>query len=219
MCETFPSTQRKKPKKGCLESLDIYSFLNYPFSNVSLQLPAPHLSCLVLNYTTNSFKCLERIWGNGKTKYFIVCCFSLHNWKKNHPANMWHMWHTKYLGQFWNTSPLLRLYAGPIWNRTSPIRNTSLFLRLHTGTIHESNTFHAWTIHESNPKRLLSLRLHRGKIHELGLWVGSMSRVCKLGPQFWSMSWVHMLGPRVGSVSKVHWQAWPLIMWSERPPN
>ena len=39
------------------------------------------------------------------------------------------------------------LYAGPIRNRTlgrstSPIRNTSLFLRLHTGTIHESYPEH-----------------------------------------------------------------------------
>ena len=38
---------------------------------------------------------------------------------------------------------------------TSPIQNTSLFLRLHAGKIHESN-----------PEHLLFLRLHAGTIHE-----------------------------------------------------
>ena len=37
----------------------------------------------------------------------------------------------------------------------SPIRNNSLFLRLHVGTIHESNTSHTWMIHNSNPEQLL----------------------------------------------------------------
>ena len=53
----------------------------------------------------------------------------------------------KHLGLIWNASPFLRLYAGPIRNRTrgqstSAIQNTSLFLRLHAGTIHESNSEH-----------------------------------------------------------------------------
>ena len=61
---------------------------------------------------------------------------------------------------------------------TSQIRNKSLFLGLHSRTIHKSNpekllvfkapwttihksnTYHAWTIHDSNPE------------HESGPWVG-----------------------------------------------
>ena len=43
--------------------------------------------------------------------------------------------------------PVLRLYAGIIWNRTRgqsahPIRNTSLLLRLYVGTLHGSNPEH-----------------------------------------------------------------------------
>ena len=59
------------------------------------------------------------------------------------------LWAKKYrIMLFW---PIL----GHFWN---PVV-TSLFLRLHKGTIHEPNTSHAWTIHEFNLEQILVLRL------------------------------------------------------------
>ena len=40
-------------------------------------------------------------------------------------------------------------FYGSTSRSTSQILNNSLFVRIHAGTIHESNTSHAWTIHES----------------------------------------------------------------------
>ena len=45
---------------------------------------------------------------------------------------------------------------------TSPIRNTSLFLRLYAGTIRNRTPGQS----ESNPEHLLVLRLHAGMIHK-----------------------------------------------------
>ena len=48
---------------------------------------------------------------------------------------------------------------GLIWNNFP-------FLRLYAGTIHESNTSHTWTIHESNPEQLRVFKAPTGTIHE-----------------------------------------------------
>ena len=83
----------------------------------------------------------------------------------------------------------------------SPIRNASLFLRLHMGmitnskleqllvfnaprgTIHELNTSHAEKIHKSNPEQLLGFGLHAGTIHELN----TSSGVSEEGRKGWPM--------------------------------
>ena len=58
----------------------------------------------------------------------------------------------------------------------SPIRNTSLFLRLHAATIQESNLEHLLVfkiphgmIHKSNPEQLLDFKFHAGTIRKTNL--------------------------------------------------
>ena len=60
---------------------------------------------------------------------------------------------------------------------------------IYAGTIHKSNTSHAWTIHQSNPDKLLVFKDPQ---------VGSTSWVNKLDEQVGSTIQVHKLGPQVG---------------------
>ena len=71
----------------------------------------------------------------------------------------------------------------------SPIRNNSMFLRLHKWGPQFGST---------------------SRVHDLGLWVMSTNRVHESGPRFGSTGLVHKFGPQVGSTGRVH-KSWQFI--------
>ena len=128
----------------------------------------------------------------------------------------------------WDTQLNYSILSKKLTKHLGLIWNTSRFLRLYAGTIHESNTSHAWAIHSKNTPFFKAPRVgSMSWATELGEEVGSTIRVHEsdnpesnaeqflvlglhgLGEWVGWMCRVHDLGQRVGSMSQVHkWDQW-----------